>query len=110
MSTASLKNYRQSPRKVRSVARLLKGKSAEEALRLLSFTPKSAAMPLKKLLNSAILNAGEGSKAAQNLFVKEIRVDGGAVLKRNLPKARGSSSLIRKRTSHVTFVLSEKKK
>jgi len=108
MSTASLKNYRQSPRKVRSVARLLKGKSAEE--RLLSFTPKSAAMPLKKLLNSAILNAGEGSKAAQNLFVKEIRVDGGAVLKRNLPKARGSSSLIRKRTSHVTFVLSEKKK
>lgn len=100
---ATLNNYRQSPRKVRVVADLVRGKSVEEALDILTYVPKRAGLPLKKLLLSAYANAGK----AANLKVKEIRVDGGATLYRRQPRSRGMANPIRKRTSHVNIVLSE---
>jgi large subunit ribosomal protein L22 len=106
MITASLKNYRQSPRKVRGVANLVRGKSVESALNTLSFLSKKAADPLHGLLMSAIANAKNNFKIEKDaLVVKELRVDAGKVLKRRMPRARGNSYPINKRTSHVLIVL-----
>lgn len=109
MITASLKNYRQSPRKVRLVATLVKGKSVNDALQTLNFLPKRATGPLYTLLKSAVANAKNNFNIEKdNLFVKEMRVDAGQVLKRRMPRARGSAYPINKRTSHVSLVLAEK--
>lgn len=106
MITASLKNYRQSPRKVRSVANLVRGKSVEHALNTLNFLSKKAADPLYGLLMSAIANAKNNFNIEKdNLVIKELRVDAGYILKRRMPRARGSSFPINKRTSHVNLVL-----
>ncbi len=107
---ASLKNYRQSPRKVRLVADLMRGKSAERALMLLAALPKRASGPLEKLLKSAVANAQskQGLSAAE-LVVSKIEVNGGVVMKRSMPRARGRASQILKRTSHITLALSKKK-
>jgi large subunit ribosomal protein L22 len=104
---AYLKNYRQSPRKVRVVADTVRGKRAEEAVTLLSFVPKRGALPLQKLVESAIANAKALAIPLENLVVKEIRVDGGAILYRRQPRSRGMANPIRKRTSHVSIVLAE---
>jgi large subunit ribosomal protein L22 len=109
MVTASLKNYRQSPRKVRLVADLIRGKSVNHALTTLEHLPKRATDALSALLNSAVANAKNNfSLEKENLFVKEIRVDAGQVLKRRMPRAQGSAFPINKRTSHVRLVLGEK--
>ena len=105
---AYLKNYRQSPRKVRLVGDLIKGKSASEALVQLDFLAKRATSPMKKLLESAIANAKNIGKEQENLFVKELRVDKGIVLKRIRPAAMGAAHRINKRTSNVTLVLGDK--
>ena len=105
---AFLKNYRQSPRKVALVAELIKGKRVAEALILLENLPKRASLPIKKLLLSAVANAKTKEVSEENLFVENITVDKGIVLKRIMPRARGSASRINKRTSHVTLVLAEK--
>lgn len=105
---ATLSNYRQSPRKVRGVADLIRGKSVEEALTMLSFIPKRSAGPVQKLLASAVANAKNLSIPTENLVVKEISVNGGAILYRRLPMSRGRAFVIRKRTSHVDLVLAEK--
>jgi len=107
-STAQLSDYRQSPRKVRVVAGLVRGKSIDDALGQLSFLGKKAALPIEKLIRSAVANA-EGLKlTVENLVIKEIRVDSGKILYRRLPASRGRSSILRKRTSHVSVVLEEK--
>ena len=105
---AFLKNYRQSPRKVRLVANLVKGKSVDEALVELDFLAKRASTPVRKLMLSAVSNAKNMGIEKENLFVKELRVDKGIVMKRMLPAAMGSAHRINKRTSHITLVLSEK--
>lgn len=105
---AALNNYRQSPRKVRLVADLMRGKSTTDALKVLTFTTKRSTTPLKKLLESAVANAKNAGAATENLFVKEIQVNAGVTLKRIMPRAMGSASRINKRTSHVTIVLGEK--
>ena len=106
MITASLTNYRQSPRKVRSVANLVRGKSVETALDTLSFLSKKAADPLYGLIMSAIANAKNNFKIEkEGLIIKELRVDAGQVMKRRMPRARGNSYPINKRTSHVKLVL-----
>lgn len=106
---AFLKNYRQSPRKVSLVAGLIKGKRVSEAFVLLDNMPKRASLPIKKLLVSAIANAKNmGSINEENLFVENVTVDKGIVMKRSMPRARGSASRINKRTSHVLLTLSEK--
>lgn len=108
MVTASLSNYRQSPRKVRLVASLLRGKTVAAALNMLMVTTKRASDPLAKLLESAVANAKDRGISTENLFVKEIRVNQGLVMKRMMPGARGTGFPIRKKTSHVHVVLESK--
>lgn len=103
---AYLKSYRQAPRKVRLVANLMKGKTVERALKELEVLPKRASLPMMKLLLSAVANAKENDGVAQgDLFVKEVRVDQGTILKRFMPKSHGSASPIHKHTSHVMIEL-----
>lgn len=106
---AELNNYRQSPRKVRLVADAVRGKKIEEAITNLSFLPKRSALPLQKLLASALANAKNLSLPLENLIIKEITVDTGATLYRRRPRSRGMANPIRKRTSHITVVLAPNK-
>lgn len=108
---ATLNNYRQSPRKMRLVADALKGKTVREARALLRAIPKAATRPLIKLLESAVANAKENQKVTEgeSLRIADFRVDSGPVLKRSMPRARGSAYQILKRTSRVTLVLEEQK-
>lgn len=105
---AFLKNYRQSPRKVRLVADLLKGKQVDEALIELDFLVKRAGLPIKKLIESAAANAKNLGADRTSLFIKELRVDKGLVMKRMMPRAMGRGARINKRTSHVSVLLAEK--
>lgn len=102
---AALKTYRQSPRKVRVVADMIRGKGASEALITLQFANKRAAVELSKLLKSAVANAKNQNIDEGDLYVKEIQVNKGVTLKRMMPRARGSASRINKRTSHITISL-----
>ncbi len=105
---AFLKNYRQSPRKVRLVADLIKGKRVLEAFTQLRSLPKRAADPIEKLLASAVANAKQAGVSEADLFVENVTVNKGIVMKRSMPRARGSASRINKRTSHVVLTLIEK--
>ena len=108
---AQLSNYRQSPRKVRLVADLVKGKSVKEAMAEIDLLPKRAGAPVKKLILSAISNAKENFKIdADKLVIKELRVDKGIVFKRFMPRAMGRAFGIKKRTSHIHVVLGESEK
>jgi len=99
-----------SPRKARQVVDLIRGKDVAEALAILKFTPHKATVPVTKVLKSAIANAEHNYELnSDNLYVKEIYVDAGPSLKRIKPRAQGRADLIRKRTSHITVVVSEKK-
>ncbi len=109
MATAFLKNYRQSPRKVRLVADIVRGKKIKEAQTVLDFMPKRAALPIKKLLDSAIANAKINGESLETLVVKEISVQKGIVAHRWMPKWRGMAHAIKKRSSHVKIVLGEGK-
>ncbi len=102
---ASLNNYRQSPRKVRTVANLIKGKKIADAELQLSFLAKRSSLPIKTLLMSAVANAGIQGFTPEILIVKNVRVDKGLVMKRMMPRARGSAYRINKRTSHVIVEL-----
>ncbi|MDB5239260.1 MAG: ribosomal protein large subunit ribosomal protein [Candidatus Parcubacteria bacterium] len=106
MITASLQNYRISPRKVRLVADMIRGKTVAEAKIILTHASKKARHPIHDLIDSAVANASHNFKIDNTaLFVKEIRVDQGYVLKRSIPMARGSAFPMKKRTSHVKVVL-----
>jgi len=105
---AFLKNYRQSPRKVRLVAELIKSKRVADAILILDTLPKRASGPVQTLLASAIANAKQAGIEIDNLFVENVTVNKGIVLKRSMPRARGSASRINKRTSHVMLTLVEK--
>ena len=107
---AYLKNYRQAPRKVRLIADLVRGKKVDRALTLLSATDKKSTTPMAKLLQSAVANAKSSGTKTEDLIVKEIQVNEGIVFKRFKPRARGRASAIRKKTSHISVVLGEKKK
>jgi len=103
---ASLNNYRHAPRKVRLVTDLVKGKSVVQAEAMLNHLIKKASLPIKKLLNSAIANAGGTAK--ENLYIKSITVDKGVMLKRWMPRAMGRAFPIHKHTSHVEIELGTK--
>ncbi len=105
---ASLKNYRQSPRKVRLIADLVRGKKVDKALATLKFVNKRAALPFEKLINSAVANATSQGVPADTLIIEKVAVDKGTVLKRFIPRARGSASRINKRNSHITIALGTK--
>ncbi len=106
---AKLNNCPTSPRKMRLVADLVRGVRVEKALAILKFNQKEASRKLEKLLLSAIANwqskNEEASIEEADLFVKEIRVDGGSMLKRLRPAPQGRAHRIRKRSNHVTLVL-----
>ena len=109
LTFAKLNNCPTSPRKMRLVANQVRGESVIKALAILKFSPKEASRKLEKLLLSAISNwqskneEGDVEKAA--LFVKEIKVDGGKMLKRLRPAPQGRAHRIRKRSNHVTLVI-----
>ena len=105
---AFLKNYRQSPRKVRLVTSLVKGKNVSEAIAELDFLAKRAGTPIKKLLLSAVANAKNVGVEVENLYIKELRVDKGITMKRMMPAAMGSGHRINKRTSHLNLLLAER--
>ena len=106
---AKLNNCPTSPRKMRLVADLVRGQKVERALHILRFSQKEAARRLEKLLLSAIANWQAKNEDASiedaDLFIKEIRVDGGSMLKRLRPAPQGRAHRIRKRSNHVTIVL-----
>ncbi len=111
MVKASLNDYRQSPRKVRLVANLVKGKQADTAIALLSFTVKEAAASIKKLIESGVANAKNNFNIeSADLYIKDIQVNPGLVMKRSMPRARGSAYQIKKRTSHIDLILDVKVK
>ncbi len=103
---AKLNYLRIAPRKVRSVADLVKGLSVNDAEAQLLVQPRRPAKALLKLLRSAVANAKNNQRLNPNhLFIASFRVDGGPMLKRMLPRARGSASPIQKKMSNVTLVL-----
>ncbi len=106
---AIAKYVRMTPRKLRLVADLIRGKSAQEAWSILEFTPKRAAGPLKKVLESAIANAKHNNEfAPETLSVSRVLIDEGPTMKRFTPRARGRAGAIKKRTSHITVVVAPK--
>ena len=108
-SFATLKNCPTSPRKMRLVADQIRGKSVDEALDILKFSPKAASVDIKKLLLSAIANwesKNEGKRLEDaGLFVEEVFVDSARALKRIRPAPQGRAHRIRKRSNHVTIVV-----
>ncbi len=98
---ASISNFRISPRKVRLVANLVKGKKVPDALASLAILPKRSATPIAKLIKSAEANAGK----KEGLAVKDIQVNKGVTLKRMMPRAHGRGARINKRTSHIEVTL-----
>ncbi len=108
---AKLNNCPTSPRKMRLVADLVRGEKVERALQLLRFSSKEASRRLEKLLLSALANWQAKNEDASiedaELFVKEIRVDSGSMLKRLRPAPQGRAHRIRKRSNHVTIVLGD---
>jgi len=107
-SKAILRHARVTPRKVRRVTNLIKGKKAGDALVNLRFLPHRGAQVVAKVLKSAIANA-EQKKVAdpESMKVKNVLVDQGPTMKRMKPRAMGRADIIRKRTSHITLVLEE---
>lgn len=105
---AVAKYIRISPRKVRVVIDLIRGKSIEEAFAILKFTPKRGAVLLDKVLRSAVANAENNfDMDVDKLYVTGCYVDQGPTLKRIRPRSRGQAFSILKRTSHITVIVSE---
>ena len=111
-AVAKLNNYPTSPRKMRLLADLIRGMEVEKALGVLQFNPKHPAVPLYKLLKSAINNWEQKNSDAKvedaGLIVKTIMVDGGRVIKRMRPAPQGRGYRVRKRSNHVTLVVDTK--
>ena len=108
VARAILKRFRQSPRKMRGVSDLVRGKKVSEALLQLQFVNKKASEPIRKLIASALANAKSMNIETDSLVVKKIAVDNGAIMYRRRPASRGSAHPIRKRTSHILVELGTK--
>jgi len=112
LAFAKLNNCPTSPRKMRLVADLVRGEKVEKALSILKFSQKEASLRLEKLVLSAVANWQSKNEdldvESASLFIKEIRVDGGSMLKRLRPAPQGRAHRIRKRSNHVTVVLGAK--
>jgi large subunit ribosomal protein L22 len=109
---ATARFVRMSPRKLRRVASLIRGRDYENARNILSYTPKAAAQTLINTMKSAASNAiskeGSAKVKIENLFVKEVWIDGGPTLKRIRAVGMGRAYRIRKKTAHINIVLAEK--
>lgn len=111
METKAVEKYiRMSPRKIRYVVDMIKSKPIEDAIDILSLTPRKAAAVVKKAIQSAVSNATENHKMKEeDLFISRILVNEGPILKRFRPRARGRATKIRKRTSHLSVYVSNGK-
>lgn len=106
---ASVKYLRVPPRKARLVADLIRGKATREATSILRFTTNKSAKMIEKILKSAVSNVTfDGKVDEKSLFVKDVVVNVGPVLKRVNSRAQGRADRVNKRTSHITVVLGEK--
>lgn len=107
---AIAKYVRISPRKVKIVIDLIRGKNVDEAAAILNYTPKAASPVVLKVLNSAIANAVNNQELdRKELYVAEVYANPGPTLKRYVARSRGSASPMLKRTSHISVVLDQKK-
>ena len=105
-ATARARHVRTSPRKMRRVIDLIRGRHVEEARRILKFSPLGASRDVGKVLDSAVANAEQTPGIIpENLLVRAAWVDEGPTLKRYRPRAYGRATRIRKRTSHITLVV-----
>jgi len=105
---ATSKFVRMSPTKVRDVARVIRGKKAEEAMNLLRFIPRKAARLLAKTLKSVMANAENNHNlSVDQLVIQTVEVNEGPSIKRFKPVARGSAHPFKKRTTHISIILSE---
>jgi large subunit ribosomal protein L22 len=107
---AVVRNVGMSPRKVRIVANMIRGKGVEAALGMLTLLPKKSARVMSKLVRSAAANAEDLSKGkadVDQLYIMTVQVDCGPLVKRWMPRAMGRANRIQKRTSHITVVLGE---
>lgn len=111
MEAKAVEKYiRMSPRKIKYVVDMIKSKNIEDAVDILSLTPKKAASIVKKAIQSAVANATENHKMKEeDLFISKILVNEGPILKRIKPRARGRATRIRKRTSHLAVYVSNGK-
>ncbi len=110
VAKAQARFIRIAPRKARLVMDLIRGQDVDNALSVLRFTPRKGAKIIEKVLNSAVANAQHNHDMNKGeLFVAQGFVDEGPVLKRFRPRAQGRASRIRKRTSHITLILEERK-
>lgn len=109
-AVAKLNNYPTSPRKMRLLADLIRGMEIEKALAVLEHNPKHPAVPLRKLVLSAISNWKAKNEGADenSLVVKTIMVDGARVIKRMRPAPQGRGYRVRKRSNHVTVIVDAK--
>jgi len=105
MARAILESYNQTPRKVRLVADLVRGKSISEALAALQFLPKRASEPVAKLIKSAVANAREQGEPVDTLAVSSITVESAGMLKRFMPRAFGRAAPVRRRKSRVKLTV-----
>ncbi len=107
-ATAKLNYLHIAPRKVRLIVDMIRKKSVKEAEAILNFMPNRAALPIIKLMKSAVSNAKSSLGIEEsNLFISKITVDEGPKMKKWMPRARGSPSPIHKKTSHILLVLDE---
>ena len=107
---ASARNIRIPAQKVRIVIDLIRGKDVDTAIAILANTPKSASPIVMKVLKSDIANAEHNlSMSTDKLYVQEVYANDGLIMKRFMPRAKGSAAGIQKRTSHITVVLNERK-
>lgn len=107
--SAKISDARVTPRKMRPLCNAIRGKSAAEAIVLLTHQTRRGAKVLLKLVKSAMANAGQkGNVDVDHLYIKELLCDKGMTLKRWMPRARGSASPILKRSSHIKVVLGER--
>jgi large subunit ribosomal protein L22 len=103
MARAVLRRFRESPRKVRMVADMIRGRSVDDAMSILRLQQRKAAKMLSKVLGSAIANAAENEKAdVEKLVVSKVLIDGGPIVKKWMPRSMGRANRIQSRTSHVT--------
>ena len=106
MARAVLRRFRESPRKVRMVADMIRGRSVDDAMSILRLQQRKAAKMLSKVLGSAIANAAENEKAdVEKRVVSKVFIDGGPVSKKWMPRSMGRANRINSRTSHVTVVV-----
>ncbi len=109
-AVAKLRNYPTSPRKMRLLADLVRGVKVEKALAILEHNPKHPAVPLRKLVVSAISNWKQKNEGGDEsaLIIKTIMVDGARVIKRMRPAPQGRGYRVRKRSNHVTVIVDTK--